>query len=422
MPAKAGKKEAEDERILAREPIVPKDVVYKRAGLDVNRRALGKLRDVFLAAGNKDASEVLFSTKLICGPGLWRNIKDEPEMRKIKEGVTLIKEQSLDGVQTLVGKLFQGAPEVKAFWTVFLRKYQFDARTLIRRPTPRELSLYWAMIPYDIEEPIFVVDGKRARILVHFVAKDEKIMWIDDYWDVAFDRDPLRESAKRGRDFLVGLVDASVNLLPEHRASKTYWLYHDNYLAAKAIEERHPEVAERIRKAIQSYGVQKSGKIEILFDEANQPLPFRHYRLTEVRRLDAKVVKTEEVTDQVMDGWEKYADLLLLASIALADSDTPKATEHFRSALQMWDGVGFKDRVFEKQKRYATYKLALALIAAIKLGERPPTRDAILKRLLSQQSKDGGWITDYDASGKPVGLANVETTSLAVLALDAVAK
>ena len=267
-----------------------------------------------------------------------------------------------------------------------------------------------------------MVDGKRARILVQFVSEDVKILWIDDYWDIAFGGDPLREAAKRGREFLVSLVDAPVNLLPEYRGSKTYWLYHDNYLAAKALEERHPEVAERIGKAIRSYGVKESGKIEILFGEAKQPLPFHHHRLAEVRRLDTKVVKTEVVTDQVMTDWENYADLLLLASIALAKSDPPKAKEHFHSALQMWDGIGFKDRVFEKQKRYATYKLALALIAATELGERPAAQDAILKRLLSQQSKDGGWITDYDASGKPVGLANVETTSLAVLALDAVAR
>jgi hypothetical protein len=306
--------------------------------------------------------------------------------------------------------------------TVFLRKYRFDARTFTRRPTPRELELYWAMIPVDVEEPIFVVDGKRARILVQFVAKDVKILWIDDYWDIACGGDPLREAARKGREFLVGLVDASVNLLPEYRGSKTYSLYHDNYLAAKALAERHPEVADRVEKAIQSYGVQQSGKIEILFGEAKRPLPFRQYRLIEVRRLDSKVMKTEVVADEVMTGWGEYADLLLLASIALGKSDPLKAREHFRSALRMWDGVGFKDRVFEKQKRYAAYKLALALIAATKLGEHPPVQDAILKRLLAQQGEDGGWITDYDAAGKPVGLANVETTSLAVLALDEVAK
>jgi len=37
---------------------------------------------------------------------------------------------------------------------------------------------------------------------------------------------------------------------------------------------------------------------------------------------------------------------------------------------------------------------------------------------LAAQRADGGFVTDYDAQGKPVGQANVETTSLAILAFD----
>jgi hypothetical protein len=44
-------------------------------------------------------------------------------------------------------------------------------------------------------------------------------------------------------------------------------------------------------------------------------------------------------------------------------------------------------------------------------------RDKLLARLLRLQRRDGGIVTDYDVQGRPVGEANVETTSLAVLAL-----
>jgi hypothetical protein len=46
----------------------------------------------------------------------------------------------------------------------------------------------------------------------------------------------------------------------------------------------------------------------------------------------------------------------------------------------------------------------------------------MLGRLLSMQRQDGGFVTDYDAQGKPVGQANVETTSMALLALDGVTR
>jgi hypothetical protein len=225
--------------------------------------------------------------------------------------------------------------------------------------------------------------------------------------------DQLKAVAEKGRKFLSDLFDRSRDLLPEFRGSSVYWLYHDNYLAAKVLKETDAEVSRRITKAIQGFGVQESGKIEIVFGEAKRPLPFRHYQLKEVQRIGNKVVKTEVVTDTVMDGWEEYADLLFLA--ALAEKEPEKAKRHLQRGLQMWDGRGFSDRAAQASNVYGTYKLALALIAADRLGEHSMAGASILERLLAQQAKDGGWITDYDKDGKPVGLANVETTSLAIL-------
>jgi hypothetical protein len=84
----------------------------------------------------------------------------------------------------------------------------------------------------------------------------------------------------------------------------------------------------------------------------------------------------------------------------------------------MWDGKGFADAVVPVAKRYATYKLALALIAARRRGFEFPEAEAVRSRMLACQHEDGGFITDYTADGKPIGFANVETTSLCVLALE----
>jgi hypothetical protein len=230
----------------------------------------------------------------------------------------------------------------------------------------------------------------------------------------------LTVAASKGRQFLVGLYDPGIGLLPEYQSAKVYWLFHDNYLAAKALKNSHSDLAQRIEKAIHSFGVTESGKIEIVFDEAKQPLPFRHPELIEVKRYGEKIVKTEVLTDQEFRGWEDYADLLLLASMSLSKSDVAAAKQRFNQTLAMWDGTGLKDRVTAKTGKYAVYKLALAVIAAHRLNEWPSTMNAIVDRLLRQQAECGGWITDYAADGKPVGLANVETTSLAVLALDAI--
>jgi hypothetical protein len=65
--------------------------------------------------------------------------------------------------------------------------------------------------------------------------------------------------------------------------------------------------------------------------------------------------------------------------------------------------------------------VALALLATCKLKLHLDEQGALVGRLLKQQGEDGGWVTDYDEKGRHLGRANVETTALAVVALDAVA-
>ncbi len=229
-----------------------------------------------------------------------------------------------------------------------------------------------------------------------------------------------RDSVERGRDFLVKLVDAEVNLLPEFRGHHVYWLYHDNYLVTKVLEKSNPALATAIRQAIEKRGENQSGKIEILFGEAKRPLPFRHYDLVEVARDNRRVIRTEHVTDREMKGWEAYADLRLLAAVALAKGDKENAVRNFEAALKMWNSkhAGFADAVVNDRKIYATYKLALAVIAADRLGKMDRLPEGLVKQLLDMQNKNGGWITDYHADGQPTGKANVETTCLAILAVD----
>jgi len=236
----------------------------------------------------------------------------------------------------------------------------------------------------------------------------------------AADRD-IAQRIARGESFLTNLFDARLQLLPEYPGSTTYWLFHDNYLAAHLLARSRPDLARRIRSSLKQFGFTKSGKIEILFGEAQQPLPFRTYVLTNVAVVEGKTIRTELVTTNTLGGWRDYADLLLLASFAQARSARADSRENFDQAAAMWDGQGFMDAASRSSDLYATYKLALYLIAADRLKIAAPHQDEVITRLLAMQSSDGGWITDYK-DDKPVGLANVETTCLALLALHALRK
>jgi hypothetical protein len=228
----------------------------------------------------------------------------------------------------------------------------------------------------------------------------------------------FRGSVERGRDFLASLFDPELKLLPEFEGARVYWLFHDNYLAAKVLARTHPEMSAQMNSAIHREGVDKSGKIEIVFGEAEKPLPFRQYELREVRRAGDKIIRTEVVTSKPLEGWQKYADLLLLAS--LAEGDQRKARGNWESAMKMWDGKGFMDAAAAHAHRYATYKLGLALLASRRFSSPLEPLAVMREKLKGLQSKSGGWITDYDSEGKPVGLANVETTCLVILGLEAI--
>ena len=225
--------------------------------------------------------------------------------------------------------------------------------------------------------------------------------------------DPAIRAVARGREFLVRMFHPELHLLPEYDGAKVIWLYHDNWLAARVLKSSHPEIAGKILAAIKARGVERSGKIEMIFREAE--LPFHRYELRDVVQDGGFTIRTEVTTSEKTSGWESYADLLLIAAVAEKDGALAKA--HFAAALKMWDGTGFADEVVKKQMQYATYKLGLALHAARQLELKAPQLDAVRKRLLSLQHSSGGWITDYTSDGKPKGLPNVETTCLAIIGL-----
>jgi hypothetical protein len=102
----------------------------------------------------------------------------------------------------------------------------------------------------------------------------------------------------------------------------------------------------------------------------------------------------------------------------LTETNQAAARRHWDAAVRLWDGKGFLDAAARHDRRYSTYKLGLALLAANHLSPPADPPPGVLDKLLVLQEDSGGWITDYDATGKRIGVANVETTCLAILGLE----
>ncbi len=261
--------------------------------------------------------------------------------------------------------------------------------------------------------------------------KIQRMLWLSLFFVFALNRsaaaslapkaDLSRTSTKRfvrrAVRFLTQLYDPRMRLLPEYRGSSVFWLFHDNLLAEKVLARYRPALAHKIKSAIHQYHPPCQGAIMVLLGHNQHVPPFHQTQLMTVAEVDGKVIKNEVDTANTIRNWRDYADLLLLAAISNADRNRAFAKRCYRQAMAMWDGQGFWDNPAQQLGRYSAFKLALAIIASRRLGESKSMRALFTRKLIAQQDRSGGVVTDYNGAGKRVGLPNVETTCLAILAL-----
>jgi len=180
---------------------IPEGVTYKSASKETNARGEQKISKVFTGSPTEKEVRELFGQFLICGPFLWKRIKDDPHVAKIKTGVAHFKVPVFDNgriasTQEWEGKLFQNEQEIAAFWAAFKANYKLEDLVL-RKLNSTELRIYWAMIPYDIEEPVFILQTKSAKILLQLTKSKLELAWMDDYQNVSFRKDEPRKKSKR---------------------------------------------------------------------------------------------------------------------------------------------------------------------------------------------------------------------------------
>lgn len=229
------------------------------------------------------------------------------------------------------------------------------------------------------------------------------------------------EAVRHAVGFLAVQYDAAFHLLRESpiTAPDVHWLTTDNALAFAALKAAAPcapdavNLAAKIAQGLAVHEPAAHGLIELLVGGESVAWPPRTANQTE---LATGIWREERLTGAVMNDWREYADLSYYGVLCLAqEGRTDEARALYVEALEAFDGAGFADKANGGGQPYATYKLALAIIAADALGELPD--DAMLTALLDkQEAASGGFFALYNGDG---GLndANVETTAYSILAL-----
>ncbi len=226
----------------------------------------------------------------------------------------------------------------------------------------------------------------------------------------------------RGVGYLQNQYNPSLTLLPESSevATRTYWLFTDNRLAAYALESVGVYTrAAAISSTIASYGYTAHGLIEGL---RGQPLvawpPYTPTQTLITQTAEYQIKVEQRITGTVMNDWQEYADLSLFGALdAFNQNDPVLAHQRYQTAMRLYDGMGFQDKA-DQEGRYATYKLALALHVGLVIGEPVTgTTHQLFSGLVPKQAPSGGFYTFCDTKTYEID-TNTETTAYAILALN----
>ena len=175
---------------VAQDVRVPQGIRYKTASKEVNQEAQALLEMLFNHEIPEGTLDDALCKAVMCSAGTWRVIEKEAERAGIK-GCTNTGpafEIDKDGKPKVVmrmGRHFNTPEQKREFWKVFSKVLLTEPATL-RKLTPHELAYYWAIYPFDIEEPIFTVECGKTRIIVdcHTDEGKPKVFWISYMLDI----------------------------------------------------------------------------------------------------------------------------------------------------------------------------------------------------------------------------------------------
>jgi len=217
--------------------------------------------------------------------------------------------------------------------------------------------------------------------------------------------------------YLESNYENSTGLVRETPTLDRFFLYSDNYLAARVLSSGcdNPGLAESINRTLSRYDASRFPNQYMAFDCRG---PF--FGGSEDYRVSGDVWTTvnNQSGTPLNDG---YADIAFLRAYYYVEcaNNPPAAIAAFDAGASEYVGVGFDDAPFlvgQSAGVYQTYKLALYVYTAELLNQTAPL-GALVSMARMQNSTTGGFYTGYDANLTPVGTTNTETTCLSIMAL-----
>jgi len=157
---------------------IPKGVNYKRAPEAVNALAKANLEAALLGSDSLPAD--LFGEGVVIGPLLWKALKPTADKVLLDAKPAIIMVQVPVAVAAEAKRILTD-DERKSFLKLLRSKYSKLKESKVRKGTAEEISYYWATIPFDIEEPFWVIETSSDRFIANFqvTSGQPRLFWID---------------------------------------------------------------------------------------------------------------------------------------------------------------------------------------------------------------------------------------------------
>lgn len=158
---------------------------YKKVPDEINQQAITALETLLQKKMPAEQVTALFSDIVVCGPLLWEQLKKQGEkpldgkpIVVMAGGIVFNNEKKPERQEA---KGFVTSAQVQAFQAALLNSVFPTEKFKVRQAEEKDIRYFWATIPFDIEEPLLVIETAQQRLLLNFQIKEgkPKIYWVD---------------------------------------------------------------------------------------------------------------------------------------------------------------------------------------------------------------------------------------------------
>ena len=241
---------------------IPKGVTYNYCESSIVEEAKKVIKENL--TNENDYS--LLQANLIIGPTLWKRFKNVDNLQALGKDVVF----HIDNLE-VKGKSCQDINDTKKVWNEL--KKEVSANFKIRKANQNELTYYWSTIPFDIDEPLLIVETENHNYILNILPKELKLMWLDEFPQMKEYHNPIENttySAEGGFKTYQkgGEVYHTSQGEKETKLEKVILLSSDEELKKNTSVEDIQELMIKTNKIFEALfkDSKKSGKIMIQFE------------------------------------------------------------------------------------------------------------------------------------------------------------